>query len=45
MDLSIFKNIHKGKRGFLLASGPSLSYTNLHLILNEIKNGIIKKIS
>ena len=35
MDLSIFKNIHKGKRGFLLASGPSLSYTNLHLILND----------
>ena len=31
-----FKDIHKGKRGFIIANGPSLADTNLDLIKDEI---------
>lgn len=31
-----FKNIHKGKRCFIVGNGPSLRKTNLDLITNEI---------
>tara|TARA_R110000824_G_scaffold198336_3_gene382324 strand:+ start:2993 stop:3811 length:819 start_codon:yes stop_codon:yes gene_type:complete len=31
-----YKNIHEGKRVFLIANGPSLAYTNLDLIKDEI---------
>jgi hypothetical protein len=31
-----YKNVHEGKRAFLIANGPSLNQTNLDLIENEI---------
>ena len=31
-----YKNIHEGKRVFLIANGPSLAYTNLDLIKDEL---------
>jgi len=31
-----YKDIHKGKRVFLVANGPSLAETNLNLLENEI---------
>lgn len=34
-----FKNIHKGKRGFILGCGPSLADTDLSKIKNEIVFG------
>lgn len=33
--LSKFKNIHKGKRAFILGNGPSLNDSNLNLLDNE----------
>ncbi len=33
--LSSLENIHKGDRGFLIGSGPSLNKTNLSLLANE----------
>jgi hypothetical protein len=35
-----YKDIHKGKRCFLIANGPSLKKTNLDLIKNEITFGM-----
>ncbi|MEM0466444.1 MAG: 6-hydroxymethylpterin diphosphokinase MptE-like protein [Candidatus Thermoplasmatota archaeon] len=38
--LSSLHNIHKGKRGFLIGSGPSLNKTNLALLQNEHVIGV-----
>ena len=35
-----YKNIHDGKRVFLIANGPSLANTNLNLLKNEITIGM-----
>ncbi len=35
-----FEGIHKGKRCFILANGPSLTRTNLDLLTNEITFGL-----
>jgi len=35
-----FKNIHRGERCFVLGTGPSLNYTNLDLIKDEIIFGV-----
>ena len=34
-DLKKYKNVHKGKRVFLIGNGPSLAKTNLDLIKDE----------
>lgn len=34
------KNIHKGKRYFIIGTGPSLNKTDLNLIKNEIIFGV-----
>lgn len=34
-DISQFKNIHKGKRCFILASGPSINNQDLSVLANE----------
>tara|TARA_R110000868_G_scaffold383578_12_gene650751 strand:- start:3387 stop:4220 length:834 start_codon:yes stop_codon:yes gene_type:complete len=38
--LKSFHNIHKGKRGFIVANGPSLKNTDLSLLKNEITIGM-----
>lgn len=38
--LKKFKNIHKGKRCFLVANGPSLKKMNLEFLNNEISFGL-----
>ena len=38
--LQQFKNIHKGKRCFIVANGPSLKKTDLTLLKNEITIGM-----
>ncbi len=38
--LRSFHNIHKGKRGFIVANGPSLKKTDLSLLKNEITIGM-----
>ena len=35
-----FKNIHKGERCFIVATGPSINKTNLKLIKNEVTFGV-----
>lgn len=44
-NLKKFKNIHEGKRCFIVATGPSLEYKDLNLIKNEYSfsvNSIVK---
>lgn len=38
--LERFHNIHKGKRGFIVANGPSLKQTDLSLLKDEITIGM-----
>ncbi|MBU6158092.1 MAG: DUF115 domain-containing protein [Bacteroidetes bacterium] len=38
--LSYYQDLHKGKRCFLIANGPSLKSMNLHLLKNEITFGL-----
>ncbi len=38
--LKSFHNIHKGKRGFIVANGPSLKKTDLSLLKDEITIGM-----
>jgi len=40
LKLKSFKDIHKGKRCFIIANGPSLNKTDLKLLENEIKIGM-----
>ncbi|MBN2980614.1 6-hydroxymethylpterin diphosphokinase MptE-like protein [Cohnella algarum] len=35
-DVSKFKNIHEGKRAFIIGNGPSLTINDLELLQNEI---------
>lgn len=41
-NLKKYKNIHKGKRVFLIGNGPSLSKTDLDLIKNEYSIGMCR---
>ncbi|MFC1987021.1 6-hydroxymethylpterin diphosphokinase MptE-like protein [Chloroflexota bacterium] len=38
--LKKFKDIHKGQRGFIIGSGPSIEQTNLSLLKDEIIFGV-----
>ena len=45
-ELSKMRDIHKGKRGFIIANGPSLNDIDMSLLQNEITigcNGIFKE--
>ncbi len=39
-DVTQFKDIHKGDRCFIIATGPSLNYSNLEPLKNEICFGV-----
>jgi hypothetical protein len=39
-NINFYKNIHKGKRCFIVANGPSLLKTDLNLLANEITFGL-----
>lgn len=40
MEITAFKDIHKGERCFIIGTGPSLNKTNLSLIKDEIIFGV-----